>query len=35
MLPSLARPMKKLSSPALLEPPEALSYEWAWPGDTV
>lgn len=33
MLLSLARPMKRLSSPAFLESPEALSHEWAWPGD--
>lgn len=35
MLLSLARPMKRLNNSALLESPEALSHEWAQPGDTA
>lgn len=35
MLLFLARPMKRLSSPALLESPEALSHTWARLGDTA
>lgn len=35
MLLSLARPMKRLSSPDLLESPEALSHKGARPGDTA